>query len=73
MYAFLTVCVIVVGILIIVKWGIQYSENIERMKNGYPALDGTTRINNDDINVDHAGKEHQEPDGLQPNHQQQSI
>ena len=32
-------------IIRVVKLGTKYSENIERMKHGYPTLDGTVPIN----------------------------
>ena len=32
-------------IIRIVKLGIKYSENVERMQHGYPLLDGTMPIN----------------------------
>lgn len=33
------------GVVSIVKYGVRYSENIERMKRGYPLKDGTPSVN----------------------------
>jgi len=39
------VAVVVWGITEIVRIGTRYSENVERMKNGYPLKDGTKPFN----------------------------
>jgi len=35
------VAIVVSGVVQIVKYGTRYSENVERMKRGYPLKDGT--------------------------------
>ena len=41
LFILLIVAVVIHGTVAIVKAGTRYSENIERMKNGYPLRDGT--------------------------------
>ena len=38
-------------IIRVVKLGTKYSENIERMKHGYPTLDGTMPIGSKEIEI----------------------
>jgi len=41
MFILLIIAVVMYGVVAIVKVSTRYSENIERMKNGYPLRDGT--------------------------------
>ena len=45
------VAIVTECIIRIVKLGIKYSENIERMKHGYPTLDGTMPTNSKESEI----------------------